>query len=123
MENNQNIDDFKTATTENAKNSVKEPGIARFDVIQSLADPTRFVLVEVYRTIEDPARHFIAHPVNILVLPKKDKKADVDHPGKPVKDLQVSISMDKTRFGPEEPIPVNWKITNVGKRPRTIIWY
>ncbi len=53
----ENIDDFKTATTENAKNSVKEPGIARFDVIQSLADPTRFVLVEVYRTIEDPARH------------------------------------------------------------------
>jgi len=36
---------------------VKEPGIARFDLIQSLADPTRFVLVEIYRTIEDPARH------------------------------------------------------------------
>ncbi len=52
-----NIDDFKTATTENAKNSVKEPGIARFDVIQSLADPTRFVLIEIYKTIEDPARH------------------------------------------------------------------
>jgi len=52
-----NIDDFKTATIENAKNSVTEPGIARFDVIQSLADPTQFVLVEVYRTIEDPARH------------------------------------------------------------------
>lgn len=53
----ENIDDFKTATIENAKNSVKEPGIARFDLIQSLADPTRFVLVEIYRTIEDPARH------------------------------------------------------------------
>ena len=53
----ENIDDFKTATIENAKNSVKELGITRFDVIQSLEDPTRFVLVEVYRTIEDPARH------------------------------------------------------------------
>jgi quinol monooxygenase YgiN len=36
---------------------VQEPGIARFDVIQQLDDPTRFVLVEVYRTPEDPARH------------------------------------------------------------------
>ncbi len=53
----ENIDDFKAAITENAKNSVKEPGIARFDVIQALEDPTRFVLVEVYRTIEDPSRH------------------------------------------------------------------
>lgn len=48
---------FKAATLENAKNSVQEPGIARFDVLQSAADPTRFVLVEVYRTPEDPARH------------------------------------------------------------------
>jgi quinol monooxygenase YgiN len=48
---------FKAATIENAQNSVQEPGIARFDVIQNLDDPTRFVLVEVYRTAEDPARH------------------------------------------------------------------
>lgn len=51
------VDAFKTATIENAQNSVQEPGIARFDVIQDLDDPTRFVLVEVYRTAEDPARH------------------------------------------------------------------
>ena len=51
------IEDFKTATLENARNSVLEPGIARFDVVQYLEDPTRFVLVEVYRTPEDPARH------------------------------------------------------------------
>ncbi|MFN2136034.1 MAG: putative quinol monooxygenase [Candidatus Promineifilaceae bacterium] len=48
---------FKTATIENARNSVQEPGIARFDVIQDQNDPTRFVLVEVYRTAGDPARH------------------------------------------------------------------
>ena len=48
---------FRTATLENAQNSVQEPGIARFDVIQQKDDPARFVLVEVYRTPEDPARH------------------------------------------------------------------
>ena len=51
------VEAFKEATTENARNSVQEPGIVRFDVIQQLDDPTRFVLVEVYRTPEDPARH------------------------------------------------------------------
>ena len=51
------IEDFKSASIENARNSVKEPGIARFDVIQQLEDPTQFVLVEVYRTTEDPAKH------------------------------------------------------------------
>jgi autoinducer 2-degrading protein len=51
------IEDFKLATMENARNSVLEPGIARFDVVQHLEDPTRFILVEVYRTSEDPARH------------------------------------------------------------------
>jgi len=51
------VDAFCEATLENARRSVREPGIARFDVIQQLDDPTRFVLVEVYRTSEDPARH------------------------------------------------------------------
>jgi quinol monooxygenase YgiN len=51
------VDAFKEATLENARNSVQEPGIARFDVIQQLDDATRFVLVEVYRTPEDPAEH------------------------------------------------------------------
>ena len=48
---------FKEATLDNASNSVQEPGIARFDVVQQQDDPTRFVLVEVYRTPEAPARH------------------------------------------------------------------
>jgi quinol monooxygenase YgiN len=51
------IEAFKAATLENARNSLQEPGIARFDVIQQADDPTRFVLVEVYRTADDPARH------------------------------------------------------------------
>ena len=49
------IEAFKAASVENARNSVQEPGIARFDVVQQEEDPTRFVLV--YRTAEDPARH------------------------------------------------------------------
>ena len=52
-----NIDAFKAATVENASNSVREAGIARFDVIQQNDDPTRFVLVEVYRDAQAPASH------------------------------------------------------------------
>lgn len=51
------IDAFKAATAENARQSVQEPGIARFDVVQQPDDPTRFVLVEVYRDAEAPGRH------------------------------------------------------------------
>lgn len=51
------VEAFIEATLENARNSIQEPGIARFDVVQQVDDPTQFVLVEVYRTPEDPARH------------------------------------------------------------------
>lgn len=51
------VEAFRDATLENARQSIQEPGIARFDVIQQVDDPTRFVLVEVYRTFGDPARH------------------------------------------------------------------
>lgn len=51
------LEAFREATLENARNSVKEPGVARFDVIQQADDPTRFVLVEVYRDSEAPTRH------------------------------------------------------------------
>jgi quinol monooxygenase YgiN len=51
------IEAFRKATVENARNSVREAGIARFDVIQRSDDPGRFVLVEVYRTPEAPAQH------------------------------------------------------------------
>ena len=49
--------DFKAATIENALNSLLEPGVARFDFIQKAEDPTRFVLVEVYRSPEAAAAH------------------------------------------------------------------
>lgn len=48
---------FRDATLANARASVQEPGIARFDVCQRSDDPNRFVLVEVYRHADAPARH------------------------------------------------------------------
>jgi len=51
------VEAFQQATLENARNSIQEQGIARFDIIQQQDDPTSFVLVEVYGTPEDPARH------------------------------------------------------------------
>jgi autoinducer 2-degrading protein len=55
--NPESIDAFKRASLANAQESIQEPGIARFDVIQDQADPAHFVLIEVYRTVDDPARH------------------------------------------------------------------
>jgi quinol monooxygenase YgiN len=53
----ESVEAFKQATIENARKSIQEPGIARFDVIQQMDDPTRFVLVEVYKTAEASAAH------------------------------------------------------------------
>ena len=51
------IDVFKEVTMVNARESLKEPGIASFDLVQQADDPTRFVLVEAYRDAEAPTRH------------------------------------------------------------------
>ena len=53
----ESVADFRQATLENARHSIQEPGIARFDVVQQQDDPTRFVLVEVYRTADGAAAH------------------------------------------------------------------
>ena len=53
----ESIDAFRAACIDNGSNSTQEPGIARFDVVQSLDDPTRFVLIEAYRTADAPAAH------------------------------------------------------------------
>ncbi len=52
-----NIGAFQAASLENASQSRLEPGIECFDVLQDQSDPTRFLLIEIYRTPEDPARH------------------------------------------------------------------
>lgn len=48
---------FKAATEENARNSVQEPGVAQFDFAQQADDPSRFVLIEAYRSAEAQAAH------------------------------------------------------------------
>ena len=51
------VEAFKAATLENAQQSIRESGIARFDVVQQADDPTRFVLVEAYRSVDATAAH------------------------------------------------------------------
>ncbi len=51
------IEAFKAASEKNARASLQEPGVARFDLYQQQDDPTRFVLLEAYRTGEAPAQH------------------------------------------------------------------
>jgi len=51
------VEAFIAATLDNASCSVEEPGIARFDVLQQTDDPTRFTLIEAYRTDDAPAAH------------------------------------------------------------------
>lgn len=51
------IEDFRQASLENARESLKEPGVSRFDLVEEVDDPTRFALLEVYRTEADPPAH------------------------------------------------------------------
>lgn len=51
------VEAFRAASLANARASVQEPGVVRFDVVQQADDPTRFVLIEIYRTAEAPAAH------------------------------------------------------------------
>jgi quinol monooxygenase YgiN len=53
----ESVEAFKEATAVNSRESLKEPGMARFDALQQQDDPTRFVLVEAYRNSEAPAAH------------------------------------------------------------------
>jgi len=53
----ESIDAFRLATLDNARNSLAEPGVARFDFLEDVEQPGRFTLVEVYRSAADAARH------------------------------------------------------------------
>jgi quinol monooxygenase YgiN len=53
----ESVEAFRQATLANAQASIQEPGVARFDVFQQQDDPTRWILVEGYRTAEAPAAH------------------------------------------------------------------
>ena len=51
------VEAFEAATLENARNSIREPGVVRFDVVRQEDDPSRFLLIEIYRTADDPTLH------------------------------------------------------------------
>jgi autoinducer 2-degrading protein len=53
----ESVEAFKTATLENARNSINESGVAKFDIFQQSDDPTRFTLIEVYRSEDAPVKH------------------------------------------------------------------
>jgi len=83
------MDEFIAATLENARESVKEPGILRFDVLQNREDKNQFVLVEVYRTKDDTASHKqTAHyqtwnetVANMMAVPRTKQIFDNVYPG------------------------------------------
>lgn len=53
----ESVEAFKTATLANARESIKEPGVLRFDFVQQQDDPTRFALVEIYRDVNANVAH------------------------------------------------------------------
>ena len=53
----ESVDAFIAASRENARHSAEESGVVRFDLVQQEDDPTRFLLIEIYRTPDDPPAH------------------------------------------------------------------
>jgi (4S)-4-hydroxy-5-phosphonooxypentane-2,3-dione isomerase len=51
------VEEFKIASLDNARNSILESGVARFDIYQQVDDPTQFSLIEIYRTEDAPNKH------------------------------------------------------------------
>ncbi len=72
----EHVEAFKEATIENARNSIQEPGVAQFDVLQVSDDPTRFLLYEVYRSPDAPARHRETAHYNAWVAKVTDMLAE-----------------------------------------------
>lgn len=84
----EHLEAFRRATIENARQSLLEPGIARFDVLQDRDDPCRFVLSEAYRSEDAPARHKeTAHyavwrdtVATMMAEPRRSRTFDNAHP-------------------------------------------
>ncbi|MDY6845897.1 MAG: antibiotic biosynthesis monooxygenase [Chloroflexota bacterium] len=83
------VDDFIEATIKNAKGSMNELGVLRFDVLQRRDDKNHFVLVEVYRTKDDAARHKETHHyqqwnqtvADMMAVPRTKQIFDNIYPG------------------------------------------
>lgn len=87
----EHLEAFVLATRLNAEESLKEPGVARFDVVQQVDDPTRFVLVEAYKSAEASAAHKeTAHYARwrdtvaaMMASPRTSVKYDSSYPEEP----------------------------------------
>lgn len=82
------IEAFQEASIENSRNSLLEPGVARFDVLQQQDDPTKFVLIEIYRDADAPAAHkqtehykaWAAAVADMMAVPRFSVKFDKVYP-------------------------------------------
>lgn len=88
------VERFIVATKENARNSLKEPGVARFDLVQDRNDPAHFVLVEVYKTADAPA----AHKETAHYAKWRDTVADM-----------MAVPRTSTKFETLYPEPARWE--------------
>lgn len=87
----ESVDAFKQATLTNARASLKEPGVARFDLVQDQADPCHFLLLEVYRSTKAPAEHKQTSHYQtwrdtvegMMARPRRSAKYDTLHPADP----------------------------------------
>jgi len=93
----ESVEAFRRATLENASKSIKEHGIARFDVMQQTDDPTRFALIEVYRTPGAPARHKETPHYRIWRDPVENMMAE------PCKGIKYTSVFDSVRIRSEKP--------------------
>jgi quinol monooxygenase YgiN len=83
------VEDFKAASIENSRNSLQEPGVSRFDVLQQQDDPCRFLLVEVYRTADAQAAHkqtehyrvWAETVADMMAVPRHSTKYEKVYPG------------------------------------------
>ena len=53
----ESVPQFLSATLDNARNTRKEPGNLRFDVLQAEEDKSRFLLYEAYKSKDDFTKH------------------------------------------------------------------
>ncbi len=82
------IQAFKNATLDNAKHSLREPGVARFDVLHDANDPSKFTLIEVYRSDDAPDKHRLTAHYNrwretvetMMVEPRTREKNNILFP-------------------------------------------
>ncbi len=93
------VEAFRAATLENARNSVQEPGVVRFDVIQQEDDPTRFILVEIYRDDEALPPAFVVPRARVVADPDERLAALLD----PAFDPRAEVLLSRAPARPPAP--------------------